>query len=175
MRRISRLKQSASGLVNAVGRSQAQNKFVRGENRCSLTVSNVKWIQIWAAAENIICCPFSAEYKVAVFFFLRSESIKLWSEYSVYSYFPGMSLNCIHVPNVTLTFCLSVDLVQLSLAQTFFFGRGSWLSEMNDLIRGWREPLSLKVIIKFRRKRSFCMVFIQLHTKPVGGNASLFL
>lgn len=66
MRRISRLKQSASGLVNTVGRSQAENKFVRGENRCSLTVSNVKWIQIWAAVENIICCPFSAEYKVAV-------------------------------------------------------------------------------------------------------------
>lgn len=40
----------------------------------------------------------------------------------------------------------------------FFLGRGSWLSEMNDLIRGWREPLSLKVMIKIRRKRSFCMV-----------------
>lgn len=67
MRRISRLKQSASGLVNALGRSQAQNKFVRGGKRCFLTVSDVKWIQISAAAENVICCPFSAEYKVAVF------------------------------------------------------------------------------------------------------------
>lgn len=136
MRRISRLKQSASGLVNALGRSQAENKFVRGENRCSLTVSNVKWIQIWTAAENIICCPFSAEYKVAVFFFLRSESIKLWSEYSVYSYFPGMSLNCNHVPNVTLTSCLGVDLVQLSLAQTFFLeedpGCQKWMIWLGD-------------------------------------------